>query len=591
MTDVEQLITENVDVWGSAVKRKSTRGRGSSKKIDLYGIKKLRGLILDLAVRGLLVPQDLNDEPASALLKKITDEKKLLIKEGKIRKQKKLPPIGESEKLFSLPGGWEWCRLGVLLNKITDGTHHSPPNGDAGEFLYITAKNIKNSGVQLSNATYVTRLVHEEIYSRCDPEKGDILYIKDGATTGIATINNLDEPFSMLSSVALLKGSKLLSSEFVLQSLRSPLFYKEMRAGMTGVAITRVTLRKLESAYIPVPPQAEQHRVVAKVHELMALCDQLEQQQENSISAHQTLVEALLAALISAGKKSEFNQAWARIAEHFDTLFTTEHSIDQLKQTILQLAVMGKLVPQDPNDEPARVLLEKIAAEKAQLIKDKKIKRSNSVDSIIRENCDWSCPRQWSEVELQNLFKFIDYRGKNPEKSDKGMRIITAKNIRMGFVKEEPIEYISEELYKTWMVRGFPKVGDILFITEGHTMGFVAQVALNYEFALAQRTICFQPFLGLDVSYFLYALMSQQFQNIIRDNQTGSAAGGIKASKLKRVPIPVPPLAEQYRIVEKVKGLMILCDELKVRINESQSTQLHLADAMAEHALSNEGAI
>jgi type I restriction enzyme S subunit len=148
--------------------------------------------------------------------------------------------------------------------KITDGTHHSPPNFDRGDCLYISAKNIKEDGVLHSNATYVSRTVHEEIFSRCDPEFGNVLFIKDGATTGIATINNLKESFSMLSSVALLKQPEQIDSQYLLFALRSPFYYEGMRAGMTGVAITRVTLAKLQYSIIPLPSLAESRLFVLR---------------------------------------------------------------------------------------------------------------------------------------------------------------------------------------------------------------------------------------------------------------------------------------------------------------------------------------
>jgi type I restriction enzyme S subunit len=259
-----------------------------------YAVEQLKQTILQLAVMGKLVPQDPNDEPASELLKRIAVEKEQLIKDKKIKKQKPLPKISDEEKPFELSDGWEYARLGLALKKITDGTHHSPTNGESGDFLYISAKNIKNHGVQLSNATWVEAEVHEEIYSRCDPEFGDILYIKDGATTGIVTINNLKEPFSMLSSVALLKCTAQIFNEYLLLALRSPLFYEEMRAGMTGVAITRVTLKKLDNAFIPLPPLDEQKRIVEKVDELMTLCDKLKVQLNDAQTTQLHLADAVV---------------------------------------------------------------------------------------------------------------------------------------------------------------------------------------------------------------------------------------------------------------------------------------------------------
>src|SRR5690554_2242082 len=153
---------------------------------------------------------------------------------------------------------------------------------------------------------------------------------------------------------------------------------------MTGI-IGGISSANFITILIPIPPTNEQLRIVSKVDELMLLCDQLEQQTEISIDAHASLVELLLATLTDSADANELAQNWARVSEHFATLFTTEQSIEALKQTLLQLAVMGKLVPQDPNDEPAAVLLEKIAAEKAQLIKDKKIKPQKLLPPIAEE--------------------------------------------------------------------------------------------------------------------------------------------------------------------------------------------------------------
>ncbi len=240
-------------------------------------VKTIRAMVLELAVRGKLVPQDPKDEPASVLLERIQREKARLVKEGKIKAGKELPEITEEERPFKLPSGWKWERLGKIVKKLTDGTHHSPINKPTGAFLYISAKNIKWTGLDLSEITYVTEEVHKEIYSRCDPEFGDILYIKDGATTGISAINTIHKPFSMLSSVALLKPSCGVLKEYLHTVLQSPYFFRLMRQGMSGVAITRITLEKLGMAPFPLAPLHEQSRILARVQELMAILDRLEE--------------------------------------------------------------------------------------------------------------------------------------------------------------------------------------------------------------------------------------------------------------------------------------------------------------------------
>ena len=248
--------------------------------------EQLKKSILQEAVQGKLVPQDPTDEPASALLERIRAEKEQLIKSGKIKRDKHESVIFrrdnsyyervdgierciDDEIPFEIPDSWEWVRLKTISMKITDGTHHSPPNSENGDFLYITAKNVKDDGVSLNNVSYVSKETHNEIYSRCNPENGDLLLIKDGATTGVVTVNNLTQPYSMLSSVALVKLSKLVSAWYLVYVLRSDLFYKIIRSEMKGTGITRITLKQIEPLLIPLPPIDEQQQIIDRVSLLL----------------------------------------------------------------------------------------------------------------------------------------------------------------------------------------------------------------------------------------------------------------------------------------------------------------------------------
>ena len=248
--------------------------------------EQLKKSILQEAVQGKLVPQTPTDEPASALLERIRAEKEHLIKSGKIKRDKHESVILrrdnsyyervdgierciDEEIPFEIPESWEWVRLKTISMKITDGTHHSPPNSENGDFLYITAKNVKDDGVSLNNVSYVSKETHNEIYSRCNPENGDLLLIKDGATTGVVTVNNLTQPYSMLSSVALVKLSKLVSAWYLVYVLRSDLFYKIIRSEMKGTGITRITLKQIEPLLIPLPPIDEQQQIINRVSLLL----------------------------------------------------------------------------------------------------------------------------------------------------------------------------------------------------------------------------------------------------------------------------------------------------------------------------------
>ncbi len=340
-------ITEYMDVWTSAqVPKKTNGGRGRSSNGNgqgIYGIKKLRELILELAVRGRLVPQDPRDEPAGVLLEKIAEEKKRLVKEGKIKRQKALPEIGEEEKSVDIPSGWSYTRLGSLINLVS-GQHLKPQeyseNKEKDMVPYLTGP--AEFG---DKSPCPTRYTFEK---RAIALKGNILLTCKGSGVGKVNIAQMETAISrQLMAIQPL----IVDQEYVLllvQSLNSIL-----RERIVGIAIPGISREDVTEAIVKISPLPEQHRIVAKVDELMALCDQLEQQQIDNNDTHQTLVETLLTALTSAADPKEFADTWQRIADHFDILFTTEQSIDQLKQTILQLAVMGKLVPQDPNDLPA----------------------------------------------------------------------------------------------------------------------------------------------------------------------------------------------------------------------------------------------
>ncbi len=442
------VITDNLDIWTTAQKQKKAVGRGRAKKEQGYGIKKLRELILELAVRGKLVPQDPNDEPASVLLEKIAEEKQRLIDAGKIKKQKVLPEIGEDEKPFELPIGWEWDRLGVV--------------GIVGSSRRVHKKEWTKSGVPFYRAREIVKLsrfkfvdnelfISEELFQSLSG-KGFVPETEDIMITGVGTIGTpyvvkeSDKFYFKDASVLIFKNYFNLFPDYLELFLKSPLWLITIHKESMGTTVHTLTISRANKVLLALPPLAEQHRIVTKVDELMALCDQLEQEQTDHQATHQTLVKTLLNGLIetathrsidpstSSELTAQDEQASTQhpvhpesteakppeaqttadyfnqfIAQHFDTLFTTEDSIDQLKQTILQLAVMGKLVPQNPKDEPASVLLEKIAQEKAKLIKEGKIKKQKALPEITEDEKPFGLPEGWEWAALGELSSNIHY--------------------------------------------------------------------------------------------------------------------------------------------------------------------------------------
>lgn len=574
MSRAQTLITENIATWTGAIQAKSTAGRGSSNKYELYGIKKLRELILELAVRGKLVPQDSNDEPASLLLERIAAEKAELVKEGKIKKSKPLPAITDDEKPFELPEGWGFQRFIDVLDFSGGG---QPPKSFFSEKKlegYIQLIQIRDLGPN-PQPVYVPR---EKVSKFCT--SSDVMVGRYGASVGKVFWGK--EGAYNVALIKIHNDFNVYEPKFIYLLLQSPIG-QSLFGGISRSAQDGFSKNDIAHRVIPVLSLSEQHRIVAKVDELMALCDQLEQQTESGIEAHATLVDTLLATLINSADADELQQNWARIAGHFDILFTTEQSIDALKQTILQLAVMGKLVRQNPEDEPAAVLLERIEKTKLKLKATDGLKTSASSGLDSNEKYI-KTPKGWSWLRLGNATKFIDYRGKTPKKIDHGVRLITAKNIRYGYIDLQPEEFISTDDYVSWMTRGFPREGDTLFTTEA-PLGNAASINLKGEFALAQRAICFQWHIPAISSFMLLQILAKPFQDQLIDNASGMTATGIKASKLKEIPITLPPIEEQQRIVAKVDELMALCDQLKDKLRQSQQTQVHLTDAIVDQAL------
>ncbi|EOG7671878.1 restriction endonuclease subunit S [Vibrio cholerae] len=581
----EKLITDHIDIWTSAVQAKSSSGRGSSKKRELYGIKKLRELILELAVRGKLVPQDPNDEPASVLLERIAAEKAQLVKEGKIKKQKKLPSIDNDDYLFDIPSGWSWERLGNV-GETNIGLTYSPK--DAGEtgIPVLRSANIQRGKIDLSDLVRVQKEVKDSVLV----EVGDLLICARNGSKALvgktAQISELKEPMAFGAFMAIFRSC---INDYIEVFLNSPVYRKNLE-GVSTTTINQITQSNLRSTICPIPPVEEQQRIVAKVDELMALCDQLEQQTEASLDAHQVLVETLLATLTNSQDATELMANWARISEHFDTLFTTEQSIDQLKQTILQLAVMGKLVLQDPTDEPAAKLLERIAEEKAQLVKEKKIKKQKALPPIAEDEKPFELPKGWEWVKFGELSEFINGdRSKNyPNKDeyvDQGIPWINTGHIEPdGTLTTKDMNFITKEKFDT-LRSGKIIHTDLVYCLRGATFGKTAFVSPYVEGAIASSLMIIRPY-NVSLREFFYTYLISPFgrSQIFRfDN--GSAQPNLSANSVMLYAFPCPPIEEQIRITTKVRELFLMCDQLKQRLRDSQQTQLQLTDAIVEQAL------
>ena len=503
-------------------------------------IARLRRFILDLAVRGKLVEQDPSEEPAFPS-----------VEEGKRHKLQQLRPA-------DIPG-WFVAPIGLLL-----------------EFRY--GKGIKPS--DLLDTGPVPVFGSNGIVGYCETPLTEAPSIIVGRKGSAGALNLCDGP-SWTKDVAYFVEApdyyNLLYLLIGLQDLDLESFGKGVKPGLSRSDVYDLTLS--------VPPLAEQNRIVAKVDELMALCDRLEKARAAREATRDRMAAVSLIRLNDPDPDPVVFRNHAAFAlENLAPLTTRTNQIKSLRQTILNLAVRGKLVEQDPNDEPASELLKRIAVEKVE-------RKRKTGDARVKMGFDpkpddgpMVFPPGWAAQSFENLFLFIDYRGKTPPKTHQGIPLITAKNIRMGYLNREPREYISEKTFKTWMTRGFPKIEDLFFTTEAP----LANICLNemdQPFALAQRVICFQPYGKINTKFLMFALMSAVMQSLIDTHATGMTAKGIKAANLKPLPIPIPPLAEQHRIVAKVDELMVFCNRLEKKLAAGDDTRLRLLDALLHEVL------
>lgn len=587
---VEKLIVDHMETWTSALQTRSTAGRGSSGKIDLYGIKKLRELILELAVRGKLVPQDPNDEPASELLKRIAAEKAELVKQGKIKKQKPLPEISEEEKPFELPEGWEWVALQEICSLENGDRSKNYPNKSTlveTGIPFVNAGHLENGNIRQDDMTFITP-EHFSILRSGKFLDGDILFCLRGSLGKSAIVQNLSG--AIASSLVIVRVFKPIFNKYIHLYFDAPLSYDFINKYDNGTAQPNLAATDLARFLVPLPPLDEQSRIVNKITELMSLCDQLEQQSLTSLDAHQQLVETLLGTLTDSQNAEELAENWARISEHFDTLFTTEASVDALKQTILQLAVMGKLVPQDPNDEPASELLKRIAQEKAQLVKEGKIKKQKPLPPISDEEKPFELPEGWEWTNLPNLSanfqNGLSSRGSNVGEDTIVIRLADIQNWRISYEDTRALK-ITKEMKEKYSM----SVNDILIIRVNGSSDIVGRFILNKE----QQQSCFcdhfikMNFLcknAIDCEYLTIIsgspLIRKKIENLFI---TTAGQKTVNQTHISSLAIPLPPIKEQIKIVKKINELFGLIEALKASIKTAQQTQLHLADALTDAAI------
>ena len=489
--------------------------------------QQLKNAILQEAIEGRLVPQDPNDEPASALLERIRKEKEELVKAGKLKKKDlEVKPISEDEIPFEIPESWEWCRVGDIFIHAS-GKQQSSNNKNVGTLQkYITTSNLYWGKFVLD--TLKEMYFTDEELKTCSAQKGDLLVCEGGAGYGRSAIWPYEYDICLQNHVHRLRPVINGVCEYVFYLIY--LLKESNRLASVGTAMPGLSANRLKELFVPLPPLAEQHRIVAKIEELLPKVEEYGKAQD------------------------ALNKLNAELPE-------------RLKKSILQEAISGRLVPQDPNDEPASVLLDKIRKEKEQLVKEGKLKKKDLIETpIIEDEIPFEIPESWEWCRLKSFVQFINGdRGKNYPSKDKLVEngeipFISAINIEGNSISPNGLLYVSQKQYDA-LSQGKLHNNDVVLCIRG-SLGKAAIYPFE-KGAIASSLVILRNIGETYNKYLIYYLNTPLFFSQINSNDNGTAQPNLSADNVANFYVPLPPLAEQHRIVEKLEQVLGEIDKLK----------------------------
>lgn len=538
-------------------------------------IPRLRRFILDLAVRGKLVLQEPTDEPASELQKRIATAKK------ELGVKHLVSALSLNDVPFALPVGWAWTRIGEICSKTGSG---STPRGGKDVYKkagvpFLRSQNVYNDGLRLDDVAFIERHVHERMKStRVLP--GDLLLNITGGSIGRCGLVPLDfEEANVSQHVAIVRPALKEMKRFLHILILSPYFQAFILDEQTGAGRGGLPKNRMDKIAVALPPLAEQHRIVARVDELMALCDRLEAAREKREATRDRLTAASLACLKQPDPDPQsFRAHAAQTLEALAPLTTRPDQISHLRQTILNLAVRGKLVEQDAEDEPASKLLKQIAIDRQQMLKDGVIKKQKAILPIRPDQGPYDLPGNWKWARF-NEIAAIQSHLVDPKRYPE-LPHIAPDNIEGWTAKLLP--YLSVKEAGVFSGKHLFSRGSILYSKIRPNLAKVT--VADFEGLCSADMYPIRPYIYREflVKYMITPVFVDQ--SVSEENRV--AMPKINQAALSNILVPVPPLAEQHRIVAKVDALMALCDRLETAINASGITRSRLLEGLLHEALS-----
>lgn len=540
------------------------------------GIERLRELVLQLAVRGKLVPQDLGDEPASKLLRRAKTAKIQEMIERKIRRDS-APELSESAGEASSPNHWAWTHLhdfALVLGgkRLPAGASFSTEKTDN---IYIRVTDMKNSSISTEDLRYISDDVRARI-AKYTIDRED-LYITIAGTIG--DVGEVPEHFhgQNLTENAAKIVFREVDKKFLLLVLRSGDVKEQFQEKMKQMAQPKLALKRISGAHVPLPPLAEQHRIVAKVDELMGLIDRLAVARSSREAVRTAARDSALAVLRNASTSEDVETAWMRIVERIDDLFTAPADLVPLREAVLQLAVRGRLVPQDADEEPASQLLEAVIEEKANLVKEKKLQRRNPDGPLMSDEIPFEIPQSWVWARLHDLAH--DLGQKVPDETFSYIDVSVVDNKRGLIPSEVPALDPSAAPSRA---RKLVSLGSVIYSTVRPYLLNIAVIECEYSpMPIASTAFAvLHPYSGVHSRLLFFWLRSPFFIDFVTAQMKGVAYPAISDTDLLRAPVPLPPAAEQHCIVAKVDELMELIDRLEQHLVAKEEIQGDFAGAV-----------
>jgi type I restriction enzyme, S subunit len=532
-------------------------------------VEKMKELVLEFAVQGKIVNQLLRDESSESSLQLIYQEKVNLLREGKLKNVKAIGPLPDFPAGPRLPGQWRLVSLADLCVSVTDGDHLPPPKADHG-IPFLVIGNVRWRGIDFEGCRRVSNRYYEKLDWIRQPREGDILYTLVGSF-GIPVVVRDQTPFCVQRHIGILRPSKHIDTQYLAYALSSKYVFRQVAGIATGIAQKTVPLVGLRKVAVPLPPLAEQKRIVAKVDELMALCNRLEAQQQERETRHAALARASLARIAAVPTPA-----------NLDFLFHQAYTIspDELRRAILTLAVQGKLERQDSSEEPAIRLLSRIGTEKRRLILDGIIREKDEAGDISTEEKPFDVPTGWEWTRLSTITRRIHYgftASANEDIKDvRLLRITDIQNNSVDWTTVPGCEIPEEDISQYKLTKG-----DILVARTGGTVGKtylvrdvpVVAVFASYLIRIQGSAHLYDRFLKLFLESPVYWVQ-------LYEGARGAAQPNVNGQTLGRMVVTLPPLPEQHRIVAKVDHLMSLVDKLEAKLAESRATATSLVDAI-----------